>query len=92
MNKLIPLVIIILQIISFGHLYYTYKYGNSHIPGVFVELNILALFNLTVLLVYFFFFNSKDKQNIWMAPLIVSVITILVLITSYLIMWINKYK
>lgn len=95
MNKLqiFPIIIIALQLISLGHLYYTYKYGSEQIPAAFIELNILAVLNIVVLILsYFFYFNTSDKQQLWWLSISISTIIIVFTLICYIIMWIDKYK
>ena len=95
MNKLtlIPLMIAFMQLISLGHLYYTYKNKSGQIPSAFIELNILAILNIGVLiLAYFLYFHSEKKTNLWLIPLIISGLIIISLIFGYLWMLLNKYK
>ncbi|PWN71278.1 hypothetical protein C1631_001250 [Chryseobacterium phosphatilyticum] len=95
MNKLqiFPVTIIVLQLISLGHLYYTYKYGSTQIPAAFIELNILAVLNIVVLILsYFFYFNTPEKQGLWWLPITISVLIIVFTLICYIIMGIDKYK
>lgn len=95
MNKLqiFPIIIIAIQLISLGHLYYTYKYGSTQIPAAFIELNILAAANIIILILsYFFYFNATEKQSLWWVPVSISAIVIVFTLICYIIMWIDKYK
>jgi drug/metabolite transporter (DMT)-like permease len=95
MNKLMifPIIIAIIQIASFGHLYYIHKHGSGQFPADFIELNILAVCNIGVLiLAYFFYFKADIKLNIWLVPILLSTIIIALLLVIYIIMGINKYK
>ncbi|MXO05633.1 hypothetical protein [Flavobacterium sp. HBTb2-11-1] len=95
MNRLIifPIIITIIQLISFGHLYYIHKHGSGRFPADFIELNILAVCNIGVLiLAYFLYYKAEIKLNIWLAPILFALITILLLFGIYVIMWINEYK
>ncbi|KAF2081608.1 hypothetical protein [Flavobacterium sharifuzzamanii] len=95
MNKLIifPIIITVIQLISFGHLYYTHKQGSGQYPADFIELNILAICNIGVLiLAYFLYFKADVKLSIWLAPILLAIITIVLLLGIYIIMWINKYN
>jgi len=89
MNK--PIIITIIQLVSFGHLYYIHKYGSAQFPADFIELNILAICNVGVLvLAYFFYFKVDNKLNLCLIPILLSVTTIVILIVLYILMWINK--
>jgi|LakMenE18May11ns_1017448.scaffolds.fasta_scaffold7590917_1 hypothetical protein len=95
MNKLMvfPIIITVIQLISFGHLYYIHKHGSGQFPADFIELNILAICNVGVLiLAYFLYFKADIKLNIWLVPILLATITILLLLVTYVIMWANKYK
>ena len=94
MNKsiIIPGIITLLQIVSFVHLYYTHKYKSGQFPADFIELNFLAIVNIIILIIaYFFYFNMKKKENIWLIPIGLAVITIFLLIILYILMFISKY-
>ncbi|KIC03693.1 hypothetical protein OA88_02780 [Flavobacterium sp. JRM] len=92
-TKIIPAIVVFMQLIGFIHLYLTCKNDNSHIPADFIELNILAVCNIGVLiLAYFFYFKADIKLNIWLVPILLSTITIALLLVIYIIMGINKYK
>ncbi len=60
--KILPTCIILIQLVSLWHLYYTYKYGSSQIPAALIELSILAIGNILVL-VAFYFFILKLLEN-----------------------------
>lgn len=91
--RIFPIIITVIQLISIGHLYYIHKHGSRQFPADFIELNILAICNIGVLiLAYFFYFKADDKLSIWLVPILISAITILTLLVSYVIMWIDKYK
>lgn len=92
MNKLIiPSAITLIQLLSLIHLYYTFKYGSSHIPMVFIELNIIAICNIPVLaLGCFLYVKSENKMRIWWVPIALAIAVILTLLISYLIMFVNK--
>lgn len=99
MNRLIifPTIIIIIitviQLVSFWHLNYIHKYGSGQFPADFIELNILAICNIGVLiLAYFFYFKADSKLSVWLIPILLSFVTISLLLIIYIIMWINKYK
>jgi len=69
MNKsiIIPAIIGLLQIVSLMHLYYTHKYRSGQFPADFIELNFLAIINIIILIIaYFFYFNVEKKENIWL--------------------------
>lgn len=92
MNKsmIFPIIITVVQLGSFGHLYYVHKHESGQFPADFIELNILAICNIGVLiLAYFFYFKADIKLGIWLVPILFSVITITLLIVLYMIMWIN---
>ncbi|WP_264551491.1 hypothetical protein [Flavobacterium sp. N2038] len=95
MNRLMifPIIITVIQLISFGHLYYIHKYGSGQFPADFIELNILALCNIGVLIsAYFLYYKADIKLSIWLVPILLAIITIIFLLVIYVIMWINKYK
>lgn len=65
-RRIFPSFIILIQSISLGHLYYTYQYRNTQIPVAFIELSIVAVGNILVLVVsYFFYFRAVKKQTLW---------------------------
>lgn len=85
-----PIIIVVVQLGSFGHLYYIHKHGSGQFPADFIELNILAICNIGVLiLAYFFYFKADIKLSMWLVPILFSAITITLLIVLYIIMWIN---
>ncbi|SHF34210.1 hypothetical protein SAMN04488522_102905 [Pedobacter caeni] len=92
MNKsIVPSAIALIQLLSLIHLYYTFKYGSSHIPMVFIELNIMAVCNMPVLVLgYFLHVKSANKMRIWWVPIALAVAVIVVLLITYLIMFVNK--
>ena len=95
MNKstFLPLIIILFQIISSIHLYYSYRYNNSHIPVALIELNILAIVNLIILIIsYFFYFKVENKESLWLIPISLAGLIILILVIVYIIMFAYKYK
>jgi hypothetical protein len=94
MNKrTIPVIIIIIQLLSLGNLYYVHRHKSDHLPVDFIMLNILAFFSLIILVIaYFLYFKADNKQKIWWSPIFLSVITILTLLGSYAVMFIDKYK
>jgi hypothetical protein len=92
MNKLIifPVTITVIQLISLGHLYYVHKYGSGQFPADFIELNILAICNVGVLvLAYFFYYKANVKLIIWLVPVLLSVIVITLLLVLYAVMGSN---
>ena len=92
MNKsmIFPIIIAVVQLGSFWHLYYIHKHGSGQFPADFIELNILAICNIGVLiLAYFFYFKADIKLSMWLVPILFSAITITLLIVLYIIMWIN---
>jgi len=94
MNKLlsIPIIILIIQIISFIHLYMTYKKENAHVPEAFIELNILAILNVIVLIIaYFLFYKVDVKIVFWWIPIFLSVSTITLLLILYIRMWLGNF-
>ncbi len=95
MNKIIflPATIMILQIISLAHLYYTYRYNDSHIPVALIELTILAIVNVLVVVIsYFLYFKVENKEQLWLIPISLAGLTILILLIVYIIMFVYKYK
>lgn len=94
MNKSItPIIISIIQILSWAFLYYVHKYKSSQFPADFILLNLLALCNIGALIIaYFLYFKVEDKHSIWLLPISLSVITILTLLIAYIIMFMYKYK
>lgn len=94
MNKrTIPVIIIIIQLLSLGNLYYVHIHKSGHIPVDFIMLNILAFFSvITLVIACFLYFKADNKQKIWWLPIFLSVITILTLLGSYAVMFIDKYR
>ena len=93
-NKLIiaPIVIIAAQLTGVIHLFYTYRYKDSHIPIAFIELNILALLNFFILIIaYLSYFRTRQKLKIWWAVVALSLIIIAILVIVYTMMLIDKY-
>jgi hypothetical protein len=94
MNKsiIIPVIITLLQIASFVHLHYTHKYKSGQFPADFIELNFLAIINIIILIIaYFFYFNTEKKEIIWLVSIGLAVMTIFLLIILYILMFMNKY-
>jgi hypothetical protein len=92
-NILLPVLISIVQIISFGHLYYSNKYGNSHIPIALIESTILSLFNILLLIgIYFFAYKPRKILDLWIIPVCLSILLIIVVVIVYSVMFINKYN
>ncbi len=94
MNKSItPIIISILQIVSWAFLYYVQKYKSGQFPADFILLNLLALCNVgTLIIAYFLYFKVEDKQRIWLLPVSFAVITLLTLLIAYIIMFVYKYQ
>lgn len=66
---------------------------DSHIPVAFMELNLLAIINGIILIFsYFSYLKSGKKQNLWLLPIGLAGVTIMMLLTCYLVMGINKYQ
>jgi peptidoglycan biosynthesis protein MviN/MurJ (putative lipid II flippase) len=92
-NIILPILISVTQITSFGHLYYVNKYGNSHIPITLIESTILSLFNILLLMgIYFFVYRTEHKIELWIIPISLAVLMILIVLIVYLIMFVNKYN
>lgn len=92
-NIIFPVLISIAQIISFGHLYYVNKYGNSHIPIALIESTVLSLLNFLLLIgIYFFIYKPEHILKLWIIPVCLSILLILIVVIAYSIMFINKYK
>ena len=92
-NKILPILISIAQIISFGHLYYVNKYGNSHIPIALIESTILSLFNILLLIgIYFFVQKTGRKIELWIIPISLAVLMLTTVLLVYSTMFINKYN
>lgn len=92
-NKALPALITFIQILSFGHLYYVNKYGNSHIPIALIESTILLLLNILLLIgIYIFVYKHNYKVSLWIIPVCLSILLILIVIITYFIMVINKYN
>jgi hypothetical protein len=95
MNKhtILPVVITIIQLISFGHLYYVHKYENSHIPVALIELIILSFLNIIMLIgIYFFIYKLKNKINLWTIPICLAILINLATMTVCATMLLNKYN
>ncbi|UIR56785.1 hypothetical protein LZQ00_02965 [Sphingobacterium sp. SRCM116780] len=91
--KAVPAVIIVIQLISIIHLFYTYRYEDSHIPVAFIELNILAVINLAVvILTYFTFFRARQKNMIWWVVITLALIVIATTGLTLFIMLLDKYR
>ncbi len=90
---IIPILIIFGQVLSIMHLYNTYKHGSGQIPAAFIELNILGVFNIIILIIaYFCYFKSDNKLNLWYVPIGIASLTIFVLLITYVVMLVSKYK
>jgi hypothetical protein len=95
MNKhiILPVLITIIQLMTFGHLYYVHKYGNSHIPVALIELIILSFLNIIILIgIYLFIFRIKSKINLWTIPICLAILINLTTITVCATMFFNKYN
>jgi len=90
--KILPTCIILIQLVSLWHLYYTYKYGSSQIPAALIELSILAIGNILVLVAfYFFYFKTVKKQILWWTPISVAVLVLSFTLICYFMMVANRY-
>lgn len=92
-KALIPVIITVTQIASLIHLWYVYTYMEGHVPVAFMYLNLLALIN-GIILIFSYFSYSKNgkKQKLWLLPIGLAGVTIIMLITCYLVAGINKYQ
>jgi hypothetical protein len=92
-NKILPILITLMQILSFGHLYYTNEYGNSHIPIALIESTLLSLLNILVLIgIYFLIYKPKYKIGLWSIPICLAILMILAVLIVYSLMFLNKYN
>jgi lipoprotein signal peptidase len=92
-NIILPVLISIIQILSFGHLYYVQNYGNSHIPVALIELIILSFLNIIMLIgIYFFIFRLKNKISLWAIPICLAILMNLTTMTVCATMFFNKYN
>lgn len=92
-NKILPIIIFILQLLSIGRLWYVHKYGSSKIPSDLIEFIIFSIINAIVLILsYFYYYNSNEKKSFWLFPISVAIISILILIIIFVIMLISKYN
>lgn len=92
-KSIIPFIITILQLAGIGHVWYTYLYEDGQIPKSFIELNILAVFSTCVLALFIFrHFKTGGKTGIWFLPAGISLLIIFVLMISYILMGIDKYR
>ncbi len=92
MNKslIFPSLIVLLQLISTGHLYYTYQNGSSQIPAAFIELIILGAANTVVLIIFYSrFYKNSSPRNFWHIPAFIAWITIIFTLICILLMWGN---
>ncbi|MGE8555948.1 MAG: hypothetical protein ACN6OB_18660 [Chryseobacterium jejuense] len=90
---IIPIIITILQLAGISRVWYTYLYEDGQIPKSFIEFNILALFSIGVLVLFRCkYFNPRKKTGLWLLPISISFLIIIVLIISYILMGIDKYK
>lgn len=92
-NNIFPIIIIILQLAGISHVWYTYLYKDGQIPQSFIELNILALFNIGILVLFrFASYKPSKKAGLWLLPISISFLVILVITISYILMGIAKYS
>lgn len=92
MNKslIFPSLTVLLQLISMGHLYYTYQNGSSQIPAAFIELIILGAANTVVLIIFYSrFYKNSSPRNFWHIPAFIAWITIIFTLICILLMWGN---
>lgn len=91
-NKILPILIGIAQIMSFGYLYYVNKYGNSHIPIALIESATLSLFDILLLIGIYFFVNKPEhKFKLWVIPISLAVLKIIIVLIVFFMMFINRY-
>ncbi len=65
----------------------------GHVPIAFMDLNLLAIINGIILIFsYFSYFKNGKKQKLWLLPIGLASVTIMTLITCYLVAGINKYQ
>lgn len=93
MNKslILPALTVLLQLLSTGHLYYTYQNGSTQIPAAFIELIILAAANTVILILFYvLFYKNSSPRNFWEIPAFIAWITIIfTLIICTLFIWGN---
>lgn len=91
--NIIPTIITILQLFGICHVWYTYLHNDGQIPQSFIELNILAVFSTCVLVLFIFrYFKTGKKTGVWLLPSGISLLIIFVLMISYILMGIDKYR
>ncbi len=85
MKIVIPVTVVLLQIVSFIHLYITNNNAHAHIPVTFIELVALSIVNLLFLfLVFVFTYKEVVKvTSIWKLAIMLSFITFGVTIYFY---------
>ena len=59
---LTPLTSIFLQMLSFIHLYITYKNEHAHIPATLIELSVLSVINIVFLFLVAIFYLRKRLE------------------------------
>ncbi len=90
MNKVIPFIIFIFQLLSIVRLWYVHKYQSSKIPSDFIEFIIFSGVNI-IILILAYFYVSNLRNSVWLFPVSISIITIIIMIIILFIMLINKY-
>jgi len=81
--KILPILILILQLASLVHLYILNKTGHAHIPMAFIELHIIIIANIIVFSSIYFFVYKIKLESFWVLPLIMALILVLLLVYFY---------
>jgi len=81
--KILPILILILQIISLVHLYIVNKTGHTHVPMAFIELHVIVITNIIIFTSIYFFVYKIKLESFWVLPLSMVLIFILLWIYFY---------
>jgi len=82
--KILPLLLFILQFASIVHLYIINKTANSHVPVVFIELNIIVFLSVVILILIYTLVYKFTFRSFWLLPLSITIVLSLYLAFYYL--------
>ena len=83
-QKILPLILFFLQIISIVHLYIINKTAHSDVPVVFIELNIIVFINLILFVAIYFFVYKFNLRTFWILPIVTTTLLTLTLLIYYI--------
>ena len=82
--KILPLLLFILQFASIVHLYAINKTANTHVPVVFIELNIIVFLSVVILILIYTLVYTFTFRSFWILPLGITIVLSFYLAFYYL--------